>query len=80
MLRMGHYVSPIPAITGKSGRFRGFVIYPDKMSAVLDGAINGNQAARDRAKRMSETSYRIYRDSPDLVGYVESGKDPRTAL
>lgn len=28
----------------------------------------------------AETAYRIYRDSPDLVGYVESGKDARIAL
>ena len=28
----------------------------------------------------AETAYRIYRDSPDLVGYIESGKDARTAL
>ena len=27
MLHKAHYVSPIPAITGKSGRFRSFVSY-----------------------------------------------------
>ena len=53
------------------------------MSGVRDGAINGNQTARERARYMRDKLYRIIRlgkRGGHAVGYAETGPSEHVAL
>lgn len=81
MLHDQHYVSPIAPNAAARLRFPEIVGRSVKMSGDWDGAINGNQTARERANMMmAENWYRIVREYPDLVQYVEPGKSEERAL
>ena len=61
MLHKGHYVARIVPNLGARSRLPELDIYPAKMPGGRDGAPNGNQTARKRARYMSDKLYRITR-------------------